>query len=455
MSVESFLMGPYVAPVAVPAGIVPRGPSTAFFIRNVRALSDPHRILGVFEEIARRWGPICSTRSGLRGRTYIVADYAAGDEIFRRHDNFTKYPHHTADLAKLQAMIGKGMLATHTDEEWASHRGSMARSFSRGTSARRFSTIVRNHVEDLIGESADRGDHVSNISELAMRLSGRVMSDILAPGHPLADDNFLRIKRLLDQAILDFHRWDYRRRVRPYRRRLREQAQFLIASAAENPGGDGLIARMMQDEPDWRQSREAHLRLLDRTLNLVVAGYETTATTLNWIVHYLASHRDIQDRLRREVLDGGYGDGTQPAAFDDRSLLQRTLAEVMRLHSVLWFNIRYVTAETVIQGVRFVPGSRVMLLPFLANRSVQEYSQPEAFRPDRYLEGEPGPLFPFGNGQRVCIGRTIAQLEMQAFVVALLGSFRLEAASAPKAIGGVLLQPSCDVEVRLSPLLMK
>ncbi len=124
----------------------------------------------------------------------------------------------------------------------------------------------------------------------------------------------------------------------------------------------------------------------------------------------------------------------------------------MRLYTVLWFNIRYVTQEVTIEGHRFIKGARVMVLPFIVNRSDSVYSKPDVFDPDRYLEGEPEPMFPFGNGQRVCIGRTLAELEMQAFVVALLRRFRLVAAGEPKAIGGVLLQPDRDVKVHLIPV---
>jgi cytochrome P450 len=185
---------------------------------------------------------------------------------------------------------------------------------------------------------------------------------------------------------------------------------------------------------------------------MIVTGYETTATSLNWIAHLLASDPEVQEALRAEVNDNFYGDGTTMKAFDDATLLRRTISEAMRLYTVLWFNIRYVTQDVTIQGARFVKGARVMLLPFIANRSDSVYSSPNDFNPYRYLKGEPLPLFPFGNGQRVCVGRKLAELEMQTFVVGLLKRFRLESVSAPKAIGGVLLQPDQDVMVRFTPV---
>lgn len=429
---------------------MPKGPSMLFFLTRSKALMDPDRIFSVFHEIVERWGPVSSSRSGLRGRTYFVADYTVADAVFRGHEAFTKYPHHTADLAKLQAMIGKGMLATHTDEEWASHRQSMARAFSKSATIKNFGEVALQHVHALLEEPFPTTE-VINISELAMLFSGRVMSDILVSDHPFADENFLEIKRILDAAILDFHRFDYTRRARAYKAALRAQASLLIETAAEN-ASTGLLRKMMADEPNWQTNRAAREGLLDRTINLIVAGYETTATTLNWIMHLLAAHKDVQNALRVEACAGHYGDGTHPKAFDENSLLRRVISEAMRLYTVLWFNIRYVTQDVIIDGYRFQRGARVMLLPFIANRSGSIYSNPNAFDPDRYLAGEPRPLFPFGNGPRVCIGRTLAELEMQTFVIGMLLRFRLSVACVPKAIGGVLLQPHRDIEIRLAPL---
>jgi cytochrome P450 len=274
------------------------------------------------------------------------------------------------------------------------------------------------------------------------------MSDILVPHYPLPDDVFLKIKRILDESILDFHRWNFKRLARPYKAALREQASLYVEMAAHDGAGDGLVRRVMADEPAWQTDSDARERLLDRITNLIVTGYETTATSLNWVAQLLAAYPSLQETLRSEVNNNLYGDGDSALAFDETTLLRRTISEAMRLYTVLWFNIRYVTQDVTLEGVRFVKNARVMLLPFIANRSASVYSHPDAFDPERYLKGEPPPLFPFGNGQRVCIGRRLAELEMQTFVVGLLRRFRLERACSPKAIGGVLLQPNQDVKVR-------
>jgi cytochrome P450 len=428
----------------------PNGPTLLFFIRRGGALADPHRVLGVFEELATRWGGVASFRSGLRERTYVVADPNVARLIFEGQEKFSKYPHHTADLGKLQAMIGKGMLATHTDNEWAEHRRSVARNFAKKVVIDRYGPVVAQHVETFVSRIDANGACASNISELSMQLSGRIMSDMLAPGHPFADDNFLEIKRILDRAILEFHRRDFVRRAPPYKEALRRQAVQLVQTAVElkHQPTDGLVARFIADEPEWESDAAARERLLDRVINMVVAGYETTATTMNWIIYLLASHPEEQERLHAEVTGEKLVERTKAEVLDESFRLQRVVQEAMRLHSVLWFNIRYATQDSVVGGHRFDAGSRVMLLPFLANRSSALYSDPHAFRPDRYLQAEVAPLHPFGHGPRVCIGRTLAELEMQHLTAALSARFRMTPVSHPKPIGGVLLQPDADVLVR-------
>ncbi|WP_453965606.1 cytochrome P450 [Bradyrhizobium elkanii] len=77
----------------------------------------------------------------------------------------------------------------------------------------------------------------------------------------------------------------------------------------------------------------------------------------------LASSADVQETLREQINKGVYGDGTAPAAFDPTMLLHRMIWKAMRLYSVLWFNIPYVTNDVTIENYRFVKGSGVMILP--------------------------------------------------------------------------------------------
>jgi cytochrome P450 len=424
-----------------------------FFIRRGAALTDPHRVLEVFRELATHWGGVASFRSGLRERTYVVADPGVAAHIFDAHDSFAKYPHHTADLGKLQAMIGKGMLATHTDAEWSAHRKSVARNFAKMVVIERYAPIVARHVATMAECIEANGTQPSNVSELSIQLSGRIMSDLLAPGHAFADENFLEIKKILDRGILEFHRRDFVRRAAPYKAELRRQAELLMRTAVDlkQKPTDGLVARFLADEPDWEKDEAARERLLDRVINMVVAGYETTATTMNWIIWLLAAHPEEQERLHGEVAGADLVQRTQREVLDDSFHLQRVLQETMRLYSVLWFNIRYAVEETVIAGHRFDAGSRVMLLPFMVNRAPGIYSDPDSYQPDRYSRGEPEPLHPFGHGPRVCIGRTLAELEMQHLTAALVARFRMSPVTHPKPIGGVLLQPDADVLVQFTP----
>jgi cytochrome P450 len=91
-----------------------------------------------------------------------------------------------------------------------------------------------------------------------------------------------------------------------------------------------------------------------------------------------------------------------------------------------------------------------MALPYLANRHPAHYHSPDRFDPARYGRGEPRPVYPFGHGARVCIGKSLAEMELRLFTCRLVREFAMQRVNKPNAIGGVLLQPDQDIVVRLA-----
>ena len=437
-------------------GRIPDGPSILYFIRNGKALSDPQRILGVFRNIVDRYGEVCAFRAGLGERTYLVADPRIMTKVFTSTQAFTKYPQPAADIKKLQGLIGKGMLATHMDGEWESHRRSMTKSFNPTYVFNHYYSILCKHLDRLLAEIGScEGGKVVNISELSILFSGRVMSEILSPRHPVSDADFMEIKRILDDSILEFHKSDFIKRARPYKAALMKQAEKLLEShlrGADGEGEDfGLVAVMASSLEGGLEKPGNRQKLLEQILNMIVAGYETTSTTINWIFYMLATHKEVADEACREVKAGAKGPYPTRPEIETLTHLNNVVLETMRLHSVLWFNIRYATEDVVIDGHLFKKGSRIMMLPYIGNRSAKYIKDADRFMPERYTTGAYEPLFPFGHGARVCIGKALAELELRLMTAKFVTRFEIEPVTHPTAIGGVLLQPSEDVRVRLTP----
>ncbi|WP_437957080.1 cytochrome P450 [Sorangium sp. So ce119] len=441
-----------VAVEASTNGRIPPGPTIFYFIRNGKAMTDPHRILGVFRSIVEKYGDVCAFRSGLIERTYLVADPRIMTKVFTATQAFTKYPQPAVDIQKLQALIGKGMLATHMDSEWESHRRSMTKSFNPSYVFNHYYTILCKHLDRLLAEIGScEGGKVVNISEISILFSGRVMSEILSPRHPVSDADFMEIKRILDESILEFHKSDFIRRAKKYKEALMRQAEKLLESHLRGGAEDfGLVSVMLRSLDGGLEKPENRQKLLEQILNMIVAGYETTSTTINWIFYMLAMHPEVAQEAHEEVVAKVRAPYPTREDIERLTFVNNVVLETMRIYSVLWFNIRYAVEDVVVDGYLFKKGSRVMLLPFIGNRCAKYIHDAEEFKPERYTTGAYEPLFPFGHGPRLCIGKSLAELELRLMTAKFARHFRFEPISHPVPIGGVLLQPSEDILVKMT-----
>jgi cytochrome P450 len=152
------------------------------------------------------------------------------------------------------------------------------------------------------------------------------------------------------------------------------------------------------------------VELRDQLLTLLVAGHETTAGALAWTLERLVRHPAALARLTE-----GVGRG-------EDAYLDAVIKESLRLRPVLPIVARKLTGPLEVGG-RTYP-KRTVLMPclYLVHRDPELYPDPSAFRPERYLEGQPEPYswIPFGGGTRRCLGAAFATVEMRAVLRAVV-----------------------------------
>lgn len=157
--------------------------------------------------------------------------------------------------------------------------------------------------------------------------------------------------------------------------------------------------------------------LRDELVTVIGAGHETTATGLAWAFERLLRNPAAMDRLERSLPDGD-------------EYLEATIKETLRVRPVITDAARRVTREIELAGYRIPEGA--ILMPAIAALHFREdiYPDPEAFRPERFLEGAPESYawIPFGGGVRRCIGASFAQFEMRVVIRAILERAQLRAA---------------------------
>jgi len=147
--------------------------------------------------------------------------------------------------------------------------------------------------------------------------------------------------------------------------------------------------------------------LRDELMTLLVAGHETTASTLAWCFDRLCRHPQVVGGLRQE----------------DEAYLTATLQEVLRHRPVLP-NVapRLVVKPIEVGGFSYPEGVCLVPNAYLLHHDPDIYPDPYAFRPERFLEQQPGTYtwIPFGGGRRRCLGASFAMLEMKLVLRAVL-----------------------------------
>jgi cytochrome P450 family 135 len=177
---------------------------------------------------------------------------------------------------------------------------------------------------------------------------------------------------------------------------------------------DDILSMLLQARhEDGAPMTDAELR--DELMTLLVAGHETTATSLAWAVERLVRHPDALERVRAEV-----------AAGED-AYLDAVVKETLRLRPVLPIVLRRLTAPLTLGGHELPAGVSLAPCIFLVHRREDIYPEPHAFRPERFLEHPAGTYtwIPFGGGVRRCLGAAFAQFEMKVVLSALVASARL------------------------------
>ncbi|HEV3171960.1 MAG TPA: cytochrome P450 [Actinocrinis sp.] len=203
--------------------------------------------------------------------------------------------------------------------------------------------------------------------------------------------------------------------------KLREQADALVMETIEdhrasNFRGDDLLSVLLSiTHEDGSPLTKGEIR--DEMMTIFLAGTETTAAAIAWAFVYLSRDKQMLDRLRAEIDRG-----------EDDAYLTAVVNEVLRVRpSIPNIIVREVKKPIVIGGVQYEPGQHLWISAFLMNRDPEVYEDPDAFRPERFLNTKPGMYtwIPFGGGRIRCLGDKIALLEMKAMIREVLTQYEL------------------------------
>ncbi len=203
------------------------------------------------------------------------------------------------------------------------------------------------------------------------------------------------------------------------------------AQPSSNHRNDLLSMLMGAMDEDGSQMTPKQLR--DETMTLFLAGHETTALTLAWTWYLLSQNPAAEMRLHEELRDALGGRPPEVADLARLPYLHAVVSEVLRLYPPAYLLARTAIAPFTIGGYDFGPGETVLMSQWVMHRDSRYYDEPDAFRPERWLDGladrlPPGAYFPFGDGPRRCIGQGFAMLESALVIGTLAQQFQFRLA---------------------------
>ena len=205
--------------------------------------------------------------------------------------------------------------------------------------------------------------------------------------------------------------------------------QIAQRKAAEQNGRTDIMAMLVEArDEDGQPMSDQELR--DEMITMLLAGHETTATSLSWVVHRLLQHPDVLEKVRAE-LQRVIGDGPiQAEHVSELVYLDAVIKETSRLNPIVPLVARYLEHPTQIGDYEMPAGCVASPCIYLTHRRPELWPEPEMFNPDRFVGKriDPYTFFPFGGGVRHCLGAAFATYEMKIVLAQVLSRVSLRPA---------------------------
>lgn len=192
-------------------------------------------------------------------------------------------------------------------------------------------------------------------------------------------------------------------------------------------------------------------QIRDQLITLIMAGYETTTTAVLWTLYWVAKLPEIQEKLVRELSIINYN--SIPSAIAKLPYLSAVCSETLRIYSITGFTFdRIVKVPLSIMEYKFEPGTVLSPCTYLTHQREDIYPSPKQFEPERFLKRQFSPYeyYPFGGGNRRCIGMAFASLEIKLILATILSNFHLSLLDhqAVRPIPrGITLIPPLDLQI--------
>lgn len=441
----------------------PHVPRLRAFLDSGDMIQNP---VEVFERYRKELGHTFTFHFGGARSTVVSTNPDFIEHVLRTNrDNFNKSDIQVERMVEFQ---GKGLVNSH-GASWLRQRRLVARGFQ----PQRMADLFPMQAE-LLADMLRDFDHSGSVEmhQLMVRITLRMVGKSLF-GRSMGDRELEQI----GDTISTIQAFIVRQIVQPYKmpwfrisgqseahQQLRREADQIVlkhiqARRAEGTGERDFLKLLLETPYHDSGVPMTEEQALIESLQLMVAGNETSSNALSWIFYLLARHPAHQQQVREEIHEV-MGDGEVTfQGLQQLALTQRVMDEALRLYPPFWMIDRIALQDDVICGVPVPAGTLVVPYIYGTHRNPEIWEDPETFDPSRF---EPARrrarpalgYIPFGAGPRICVGKNMAVMQMLLIVASFVRRYEFQMErEAPVGIRPMmLLRPDGPITMRLRAL---
>jgi cytochrome P450 len=390
---------------------IPPGPSEEY-----KASED---LLDWMTEQFQRFGDIYRT-SFYGTSVYVVSDPDYVDHVLRV--NWQNYRKGQA-IKRIGLLLGNGLMVSE-GELWKRQRRMIQPAFHSETLERLLKVITS--ANDVLLEkwklAALEKQNVNVTSDVSKMVLNVILGSIFGDDYEQVLPHF---KILSDEPSRNL---EFANAFRPL-------GKLVIEIATQRRNGNraatDILGMLMAARDRETASPMSDNQLANEIMTLVVAGHETTASTIAWVWYLLSLSPEVEKKLSRELTELPGGDSPEIGDLPKFTYTRQVIEETLRLYPPGWLITRKALKEDRLGDYLVPAGTEVHISPYLIQRHPAFWDAPDQFNPDRFHAAEshkrhPMSMLPFLAGPRKCIGESHARVEMQIHLMTVAKRLRLK-----------------------------
>jgi cytochrome P450 len=378
--------------------------------------------------------------------------------------NAENYRKSEIQVKRMGHFLGKGLLTTH-GEAWRTQRRLIQKGFDRKQLEALCAIMQDSLAESLLDFDRQASAGPVDIYPQLMKMTFAMVARSLF-GARLKDEDI----DLVSQTICTVQEFIVRQSLQPYlnpwfavsgelRRHedMRARADGILMAYIKRrrnePPGHDLLQTLMDARYSDGEGMPDEL-VLSESMQLLVAGHETSSNGLSWLLYLLSSRPDCLERVRQEF-DSVLGDAALTHAHVTRlEFTTQVIMEALRLYPPFWMIDREAVADDRAGDIEIPGGSTVIVYVYGAHHAPRHWQDPETFNPERFTKANdklrtPFTHLPFGGGPRGCIGGNYAMMQILMILSVLLRKydFQLTPGQTIEERAMVILRPKHGIRM--------